>query len=248
MASEKPFKPLEEFTEGSPGGFALIKQARENPDILVKDIQILAGEKEGLFSGHGAFLKDYDFATFKREVVEPIRFLQSRGFDKFIPKTEFVWAKDDDGKEKGFLLMKKVKGKEVEDLEEMSPEIARELDIFLSNYFKVESETLMLGGDIISPDIWDFAEGGLSLNNIIVGKTSGDKEEHVYLVDLYPTKGGKDYYKNASLEKIWDQWFSLFNNLRRKAGGKYDFLPAQAALRNYLTTLERWQKNGTRRS
>lgn len=36
MASEKPFKPLEEFTEGKIGGFALIEQAKDNPDILVR--------------------------------------------------------------------------------------------------------------------------------------------------------------------------------------------------------------------
>lgn len=242
MASEKPFKSLEEFTEGSPGGFALIKQAKENPDVLVKEILIVADGENNRFDTF--FIENYDFDAFKREVVDPIKFLQERGFKKFIPEVQPVWGKNEDGKERGFLLMKKVKGKEIEDLEEISPRIAKELDIFISEYFAIQSETIMSGGDIIVPDISRFTEKGILLVDLIVGKVTGDKEDHVYLVDLYPTKRNRSYYQRTDLDVEGHDWFTLLNNLRQKAGGKYDFLPAQAALRNYLATLERWQKRG----
>lgn len=246
MASEKPFKQLEEFTEGKIGGFALIKQAKENPDVLVKEILIVDNKKKDKFNAH--FTENYDFDTFKSEVVDPIKFLQIRGFNRFIPKTEFIWGKDEDGKEKGFLLMKKVKGKEIEDLEEISPRIARELDIFLSEYFAIQSETMMSGGDIIVPDIPRFTQKkGILLVNLMVGKVAGDKEDHVYLVDLYPTKRTRIYYGRIDLDEEGRDWFTLLDSLRQRAGGKYDFLPAQAALRNYLAVLKNWQKRGGRK-
>ena len=243
MASEKPFKLLEEFTEGKIGGFALIKQAKENPDVLVKDIAILRPDVENSKSG-SVFLETYDFDTFKREIVDPIKFLQEHGFEKFIPALEPVWAKDEDGEEKGFLIMKRVRGVDIEDLEKMSPRIAKEFDIFLSKHFEIESEAFKSGGDIISPDILGLTETGPMLSNLMVGKVSGDKEEHVYLVDLYPMKGSKDYFLNTSLEKENEIWASVISDLESRASGRYDFLSSRSAFKKYLFELENFKKRG----
>src|SRR3989338_4348338 len=236
MASEKPFKPLEEFTEGKIGGFALIKQAKDNHDILVKDIAILRPDAETSDSS-SVFLEHYDFNTFKREIVDPIKFLQKNGFEKFIPETQPVWGKDENGEEKGFLLMKRVRGIDIEDLEKMSLRIANELDIFLSKYFEVESEAIVSGGNIISPDIIDLTEGGSSLINIMIGKVYGDKEEHVYLIDLYPMEGNKNYYKKVNLEKMKREWLTVLDNLSAKTEGGYDFPISKAALEKYLSKI-----------
>lgn len=243
MASEKPFKSLEEFTEGKIGGFALIKQAKENPDILVKDIAIMADEESGR-SG-SPFLKNYDFDTFKREVVDPIRFLQEHGFEKFIPAIQPVWGKDENGEENGFLVMKRVRGVDIEDLEEISPRIASELDIFISKYFGVTLGAMISGGDIISPDISQSTGSGLALCNIMIGKVPGDKKKHVYLIDLYPTKTKKIYYQRIGLEKEKLDWFALLDNLSAKTGGKHDFSLSRAALEKYLSVLEKWQRQET---
>lgn len=242
MASEKPFKPLEEFTEGSPGGFALIKQAKENPDVLVKDIAILSDDNEENNQSGSVFLEHYDFETFKREIVDPIKFLQERGFNKFIPEVQPVWGKDENGEEKGFLVMKRVRGIDIEDLEKISLRIANELDIFISKSFEIESESLMSGEDIISPDILATTESGPSLANIMIGKVSGDKEEHVYLIDLYPMKGYINYFKKKNLAREEKMWLMVLDNLSAKTESGHDFPLSNAALKKYLAALKDWKE------
>lgn len=101
--NEKPFQPLEQFTEGTIGGFAKIEQMKMNSNLLVKEITFLS---TGL-------TEHYTFEEFEREVTQPIAVLKELGFDKFIPSALAVWGKNERGVVKGYVVMEKVHGVDI---------------------------------------------------------------------------------------------------------------------------------------
>lgn len=165
--SETPFKPLEEFTERGPGGFTIIEQARDNPDLLVKEVVNIIWDKD--HEGDAIFYDDYTFDVFQQEIVEPIRFLQERGFKKFIPEVQPVWGKDNNGKERGYLVTKRVRGLDLESAANLEPQVVEELDEFIAKSLMIITETLVSHTDVVSPDILQLTENGPTLHNIIIG-------------------------------------------------------------------------------
>lgn len=229
--SEKPFQPLERFTEGSRGAFANIEQAKKNPDLLIKEIVWLAEDLK----------PDYTFEEFEQEVVLPFRALQEQGFGKFIPEALPVWGKDDVGRERGYMVMKKVRGADIQYVEKLDFRLAKELDDLVAKSLDAVTNALRSGQEIISPDIAESnVSSGNDLRNLMVGTVGGDEEKHVWLVDVYPakTRRDQDYYEDVDPEKLRREWMERIERYSAKSTGGYLFPLSRDALERLIAALQ----------
>ncbi len=230
--SPKPFRPLEEFQTDISHGFSKIEQGVGHPEILVKEITHI-------------LTSTYTFDDFKREVVEPIEAANDYGLGKFIPYINSVWGLNDEGQERGFLVTKRVFGENIEDVTNISLEIAEELDKFLSLSLVVASITLRNTDMVILPDIsfvsYSDSCKSAGLINIVIGKTDSDTREHVYLVDLYPLKDEKERFDHWDVNSEKIKWEKIIENLS-KLSKEYNFPETRQALGNWVASIRRHQR------
>lgn len=96
MANESPFKNLKEFDAGT---YAYIRQAKDDPSLLVKEFGRLQGETD-----EEPVDPNYTFEDFSKKVVKPLQRVKEYGLGKFLPPTEPIWAKNNYGQQLGYLI------------------------------------------------------------------------------------------------------------------------------------------------
>jgi hypothetical protein len=165
--SSYPFpQDIVEKTDIELGHFAKIKEFSSNPDYIVKDL----GPKT--------------LDVFKEDIGHEENLLKNSksGIYELIPKHMLVYGTDDALMEKGFIVMEKVTGKDIETIQKFTPEMVSQLESLVATSLKFYEET-KLDKNQFFPDIWKSAR---ELNNIMYGKTKSDEQDRMYLVDTYP--------------------------------------------------------------
>lgn len=210
MMERIPFKQLSPFYVQCSGEFSKVF-GTENPNILVKETRSVTNGR----SPYGR-KERYSLNEFKRAVVEPALRLMDTRYDlaRFIPPFGFVWGLNEDGEERGFIVMKKVREIPMDDAAIVDNLIPKQMDELLAACVTMECKT----NCVITPDVL----GITLLKNIIYGTIDGNVNPQPYLIDIHPA---------AMLAHRKLDWESRIYNARRRFG--YEFPLTLDALKSF---------------
>jgi hypothetical protein len=218
MTENSPFKGpfIEEKFDNSKGFYTRIFSSVSDRSILIKELTRLRPIK--------GLVENYNKKTFYEDVLSTHNLLLSQqyGLSKFIPSTQLVWGKNAEGIERGFILMKRVSGKEIWNIYDIERPIAKQLDELISKSLEMGRENLDMNLGVRKiPDILD----GFGFINIVVGKTDPNGPTRPYFIDTYPIKTRRDYDK-----KIWEL---AVRDLSLKSKG-YPFERTRKSIKNFF--------------
>lgn len=201
-----PFTPdIQDKTDVKEGAFAIVKEFANNPDWIVKEFDQVLDEdfKVWLYMQERnptATAPDMTFERFQNEVLRHKRILDAdTHLTPFIPESSLVYGTDSVGKEKGFIVMRKVTGEDLENVAVLDSEQQAQLESLINACFDFYEENRKLSAhgettfgyflDIIQSPLRD--DDTYCLHNIMYGTLPGESEEQkrMLLVDSYPLYG-----------------------------------------------------------
>ncbi len=172
-----------------------IFETPSDPSVLVKEVNSLRMSN--------VRIPDYDKKLFIEEVGGALEILSdpSNGLAYSIPDTSLQWGRSHPylTQERGFIVMKKVEGQEIQKIHVLDSHLASRLDCLLSS-------VLLFGMNNLNerkrertiPDI--IASTGFI--NIVIGTTDEDDETKPYIIDTYPASVSLDYLRSTWLYAI----------------------------------------------
>lgn len=146
MNSETPFPPIQEARLPEEGVYSKHLELVTNPkEWLISEVEQLEDEKE------------MTFENFQVEVGSSrSKLLDKRfGLRQFIPETQLVWGKNEQGEETGFILRRRIQGRKLESLV-LTKEIGCQLDEFVSGALKLYRTTVDEDGYGDLPDMLEY--------------------------------------------------------------------------------------------
>lgn len=200
------------------GYYTRIYETEQDKSILIKEVKSIW--KPGLI------VEDYDADLFCREVGGSLTlFLDPRyGMARFIPPTRLAWGVNLSGRERGFIIMKKVTGDKIDYAWNIDTEVATALDELLASAIAMGIDNLNLEmGERKIPDIINRP----GFTNIIIGNTDVNQRVQPYIIDTYPASLGKD-----DSRETWDKALKVLGS--RSNGFWYD--RTRRALENFFQT------------
>jgi hypothetical protein len=163
-----------------------------------RDISVLVKEVKSIWRPYTR-IEDYDANLFCREVGGDLSLLldPKYGLTRFIPQTRLAWGRSLSGEERGFIVMKKIKGEMIYDMWDIGHHFAGELD-------ELFTKAIMMGENNLNLEererkIPDIINGG-GFINVMIGTTDVNPIAQSYIVDTYPSSTARDY----KLE-TWDE-------------------------------------------
>ncbi len=116
------------------------------------------------------------------------------GLAKFIPPTRLAWGVNLDGEERGFIEMKKVTGVKLNDVWDLDPRIAADMDVLLAGALAMGMDNLDLTTGVRRiPDIINSS----GFINIVIGTTDVNPQQQPYIIDTYPSSLQRDYERET---------------------------------------------------
>lgn len=151
-----------------------------------------------------------DFDNFRREVGGSLGLLMQEelGLKRFIPETHLVWGskEKEDGVEKGagYLVRRRIIGRQLGDEAVSQLQVAAQLDDFLCGALKLYQNTVDSNGFGLIPDLlsyetprgqWLELNSPPNLKNFLIGHYQEEEDgDRLFFTDVYPLiRGGKQY-------------------------------------------------------
>jgi len=217
MHENLPFKgPLTPADVDNHGYYSNIYTSDYDKTILIKEIIHLRP--------HNDFILQYSIDDFIADVgsTHDVLLNSQYGLSVYIPPTQLVWGINEDGVERGYILMNKVYGHSIHNLFNINSTIAAQLDELISISLNIGQDNLDIHNwERRIPDI--INSGGFI--NIMIGSIEPNQHSHPYLVDTYPAKTWCDY--------DGDIWREAIRNLSMRCGG-FTFDRTEIALNSFL--------------
>lgn len=205
------------------GAFAKVKEFADDPRWIVKEVNNLDPDYYGTQTK-----VQINFETFRDQVGKSHDLLAKSGthLKDFIPQNFLVYGKNEEGEEKGFIVMRKIEGTELIKINKLTTEQLRQLDDLINaslDFYLETRKDLHLGPgfdyeigylpDLVSTKIGE-ADVPNYLTNIMIGKEPGETEEKVYFTDTYPL--GPIY--GGAQDKYWQLLDETLKNTETKFG------------------------------
>lgn len=218
-----PFKELRPLTNTPNGFFTIVREpVEDHPPVVVKEITKLM-----LWPRRPHLQPNYDFETFVREVGDPIKDLTNPDFpfSVYVPPTLCVWGRNAEGEEKGFIIMKRVIGESIEEMQNIPLGIAGKLDKLLASV----SACIPMP---VTIDIAKMSASPAHFHNIVIGSLDNGPIQPYY-VDTYPLRMHK-LPSTLDLAKIKRQkWDECMEDLKARSNG-YPYTLAEQQFNRYL--------------
>ncbi|MBI2601252.1 hypothetical protein HYW42_04845 [Candidatus Daviesbacteria bacterium] len=216
-----PFRQLGPLTDAPVGFFVTVRQPLEaHPKVVVKELNQLM-----LWPREPNLQPNYRYEEFIEEVVGPMSYFTGPEcpFSVYVPPTMCVWGRNEEGKERGFIVMRKVIGQGIESIEAISLEVAESLDKLLA---------LSASDPPVVIDIAKMNSTPAHFHNIVVGKI-GSEPDQPYYVDSYPLRVYKlpPSLKLAKMKR--QKWTECMKDLKARSNG-YSYPLANQVFDKYL--------------
>lgn len=204
------FSPLQK-AEYRNGNYAHVYESVQNPNILVKEIHSVLLSDVGRISDFDYGLEGFQFGIVSvvQELIDP-----QHGLGEFVPPLNFVWGLNQQNQQRGFIVMPRVHGHDVEDLDFIDPSVSAQLANLLAACLRVYKAS----NREITPDVLGI-DG--KIRNIKIGSLAGQTDIKPYLIDVYPA---------VSLSQPKHNWEAAIERLAQKYN--YDFLVTKEMLQS----------------
>ncbi len=210
VSAHQPLKPMEGILAGE-GGFTTVFISENDPNTVVKQIDTLWWMQQG----YDARYRLNEFMEFVAPTVEIFRDSQY-GLSEFVPPVELAWGDDSTGKERGFIIMPRVKGTEILDTQRIDGRTAGLIDDLITAAVAIDINTAGTYRDRrIRPDIIRNIEGHYRIQNIMLGTLPGKSVSQPWLVDVYP---GYYFTQFPSMLVGKQGWYEALSELRARSG------------------------------
>lgn len=190
-----PFPVDIKDSEGaSKGVFSKIKEFESNPDYIVKELDVVNDSLrlQKVLNHETDEYEDHPmtFERFKKEVGETEKILTSSKtkINSFIPKRMLVYGTGESGKERGFIVMERVKGVNIFDAETLSKEDVNELEKLVLTSLDFYFDEQVSSNRKLIPDLVTGNYNDPQLSNIMIGRTKSNSKKKVWFVDTYPLR------------------------------------------------------------
>jgi hypothetical protein len=168
IQNETPFKFGEEIMHDGEHTESLHRTAQD-PDVLVKKLFLrgMGDIHSGIYVPNGMYTEKQLRAEYQQSITKLKELLS-----KYLPDNQLVWAKDELGDKKGYLIVDAVKPVEQKPTDS-------ELDNFLYQIVSFGKQQIPEQSQIEVPEI--DKDG-----NVLYGSTRNNAAPQYYLVDMYP--------------------------------------------------------------
>lgn len=204
--SSYPFTPdIQDKPNVTEGAFALIKEFTNNPKWIVKEFDQVFDDEYRLWlqmqeRNPATPTPDMTYERFKQEILRHKRIIDTDTHLKpFMPESHLVYGTDSTGKEKGFIVMEKVTGNDLEKIDTSSPEQQLQLESLINACFDFYEDNRgpSRSGDTTFGYFPDIIQSPLRkddtyrLHNIMYGTLPQEdpSNKRMLLVDSYPLYG-----------------------------------------------------------
>ncbi len=245
--SKAPFYEIPTDIKYKPeeGAFAQIKEFKNNPNLIIKEIHEVLDETY--------FETDLDqglsFDRFNSSVGFAKKILESTHTElkNYIPEVLLVYGQNEHEKEVGYIVMERIDGIDISRINRISPEIQESFEKVILACFEFYEEQKSKGRGYFPDLCTDTPESGVyEIHNLMYGTKPNESNKQVYMVDTYPIEfvssdesGFFDEVKRA-LEKFYDNHNISPSIAIRKMLIKYGttaFEPKKSIYDKYLATL-----------
>lgn len=152
---------------------------------------------------------------FKKDFVKWEKLLKKTktSLNSYVPEHLLLYAKNAEGKETAFMVMRNIQGKELERITELTDleesQVAETISVAL-DFYDESKNTEGSTGQGYMPDI-----AGATIKNIIVGSYAGESDapQKAYLIDIYPLIRIK-----SGDTKAFDYILQAIKGLEKKVG------------------------------
>lgn len=219
-----PFsKDIREKPDTVPGNFTSVHEFDKNKNFIVKKIKNVQDLEfqEWYEYNQSENPPPLTWERLQRTVHKESRLLSESqsGIKEYIPPFQVVWGEEDDTPI-AYIIMKKVDGVDVQNVEKWSAERIQKLEEFITDCLNFYEESKKTNPDNHGylPDILEKRpDGSLGLKNIMFGTLSetpdeGDTER-LYFVDTYPI-----FPILSDSNDIFSQLRSVLLQIRSQAG------------------------------
>lgn len=204
-SNEYPFNELQEKRDIVEGAFSTIHELQNNPNWVIKEMsQVLDNSYETHLMlqrrNRAGEPPKMTIERFESEVARHREIIMNNesNVKQLIPENYLIYGKGEGGHERGFIVMRKVIGTEITELEKVTEEQIQLIEQTLIESFKFfdNSSHTSPSGKVVRyfPDLIQTPEqedDSYKLHNIIIGHQSYDNKkqnDQAYIIDNYPLR------------------------------------------------------------